>query len=235
MLCFKKSALTSILIGTTLHGCSETTLAPCPVIINPLNTGQQVKLIVNQKVNEYAIALICSTNSPVIVGGSKRCLSQAEDGPYLSALFQTCSGNAKNAGGSTVLPTGKGQIRPPIVGSTNLPPMSYQTFSSSASASSGSFQSQPSTASAVPTASTSNPSQSSIHSSQPITTTTTPEPTTLGTEPTAPPRGPSGGRVSFDTTESPTSEPTTESAMSFDPTEPSTESTGFFDFAGGFF
>ena len=232
MLCYKKSALVALFSGITFYGCSETTLTTCPVIINPLNTGQQIKLIPNQKVNEYAIALICSTNTPTIVGGSKRCLTQAEDGPYISSLFQTCSGAPRNVAGSTVLPVGgKGQQRPPIMGNTNVPPIIPQGFSSSTIQPGISTQSQPITPSAVPTASTTNPTASWIPTTEETTFTTEPEATTVGTEPTVPGPGRSGRRVTFDTTEIPTDEPSTEPTM----TESTTEPSGFFDFSGGFF
>ncbi len=118
-MCYKVSGTFLVSIGVLFSGCSDSTLTTCPIILNPLNAGQQIKLIPNQKVNEYAIALICSSNTPEVVGGSKRCLTQVEDGAYITALFQTCPGASKNAVAPTIMPTAKGQVRPIV--NTNSP------------------------------------------------------------------------------------------------------------------
>ena len=119
-MCFKVSGSFLIAIMTIFSGCDDSAMTSCPIILNPLNAGQQIKLIPNQKLNEYAVALVCSSNTPVLVGGLKRCLSQAEDAEYIASLFKTCSSPMKNGYSPPVLPTGKGQARP-IVVNTNSP------------------------------------------------------------------------------------------------------------------
>ena len=113
-------------IVSLLIGCSEKQLAPCPVILNPLNAGQYLKLIPNQKINEYTIALICSTDSPAIVGNSQICLTQSEHAKRIQEYFAVCSGSPKNGPAPTAFPTGKGQFRPalPITNQPDWSPVS---------------------------------------------------------------------------------------------------------------
>jgi hypothetical protein len=225
MLYCKKSTLVCFVLGVILNVCSETTLSTCPVIINPLNTGQQIKLIPNQKVNEYAIALVCSTNTPVVVGGSKRCLTQSEDGPYISSLFQSCAGAPRNAGGATVLPTGKGQFRP-ILGNATVPPVNQVATSTYAPVTMfSSQQTQQNTPSSVPSMNPTLPPQSTDHTTD---ETTTPTPEVTEPEPTVSIPRRSGRRVTFDTTE--TSTP--DSSVEETPEELSVgpDTTSSFDF-----
>jgi len=106
-------ALLVYVVSTVIMGCSESKLTDCPVVLNRLNAGQQIKLIKDSADNTYAVILYCSPNG-VIYAKSDRCLSEATDSVQISKLFENC-GVSSSGGAYVNLPVGKGQGRP-IVG-----------------------------------------------------------------------------------------------------------------------
>lgn len=89
----KRLLLSSLGVLVLMEGCSNS-LPTCPVILDPQNGNNKLKLIANSQDKVYSAVLTCGQSKPTIVNTYKTCLSETTDKATIEKYFSFCVGDS---------------------------------------------------------------------------------------------------------------------------------------------